>query len=366
MLDKMEKLDRPRPEHTRFKLRLRTAKRGGNIVLDARGLSKKFGDRTLFGGLDVELSRGDKVGIVGPNGAGKTTLLKILAGKLAPDAGKVRLGSDIDLGYFDQELDFVGDSSSVLEEIWRMDRTQSEEAVRTTLGAFGFGAEFVDRPVRALSGGQRSRLGLLKMMLMHRNFLVLDEPTNHLDLDSVGVLEDSLRDYEGTLLMVSHDRQLLSRAVHKLIVLAGGHCRLFDGGYEEYVQSLGGAPLWSEITAFEAERAARQAALVPAKSAGKPAADAAASAAVETAAAPASKNAIAKLRKRFTELEDTIVSLEVDLEEAEHALSQAHTLRPEEIEAAGRRHAETQKLLQERYAEWNELSEQMDAKKGGK
>src|SRR6185503_12731636 len=118
----------------------------------------------------------------------KTTLLKILAGKLAPDAGKVRLGSDIDLGYFDQELDFVGDSSSVLEEIWRMDRTQSEEAVRTTLGAFGFGAEFVDRPVRALSGGQRSRLGLLKMMLMHRNFLVLDEPTNHLDLDSVGVL----------------------------------------------------------------------------------------------------------------------------------------------------------------------------------
>jgi len=195
---------------------------------------------------------------------------------------------------------------------------------------------------------------------------VLDEPTNHLDLDSVGVLEDSLRDYEGTLLMVSHDRQLLSRAVHKLIVVAGGHCRLFDGGYEEYVQSLGGAPLWSEITAFEAERAARQAAPVPAKSAGKPAADAAASAAVETAAAPASKNAIAKLRKRFTELEDTIVSLEVDLEEAEHALSQAHTLRPEEIEAAGRRHAETQKLLQERYAEWNELSEQMDAKKGGK
>jgi ATP-binding cassette subfamily F protein 3 len=152
MLDKMERIERPRQEHTRFKLRLHTAKRGGNIVLEARGLEKKFGTRTLFAGLDVELARGDKVGIVGPNGAGKTTLLKILAGKLRPDAGSVRLGSEIDLGYFDQELDFVGESPTVLEEIWRMDRTQSEEQVRTVLGAFGFGAEFVDRPVKGALG----------------------------------------------------------------------------------------------------------------------------------------------------------------------------------------------------------------------
>jgi ATP-binding cassette subfamily F protein 3 len=200
---------------------------------------------------------------------------------------------------------------------------------------------------------------------MHRNFLVLDEPTNHLDLDSVAVLEDALRNFEGTLLMVSHDRQLLSRAVHKLIVIAGGHCRLFHGGYEEYVRSLGGAPLWSEIATFEAERAARVAAQFPGGSA-KPAGATATPDASPASAAPASKNTLAKLRKRLEELEDVVVSLEVDLEEAEQALAHAHRLRPEEIEAAGRRHAETKKQLAERYAEWDRLSEELEARKAGK
>src|SRR5262249_24561142 len=132
---------------------------------------------------------------------------------------------------------------------------------RACLGAFGFGADFVDRPVKVLSGGQRNRLGLLKLMLMQRNFLVLDEPTNHLDLDAVALLEDALLHFEGTLLLVSHDRALLSRAVSRLVIIAGGHTRIFHGGYEDYVQSLGGAPLWDEIAAYEAERAAKQAAL---------------------------------------------------------------------------------------------------------
>jgi ATP-binding cassette, subfamily F, member 3 len=366
-LEKLERLDRPREEHTKFRLRLHKAKRGGNVVLEARDLAKRFGEQKLFADLDLDVVRGDKIGIVGPNGAGKSTILKILAGRLQPDAGRVRLGSEIDLGYFDQELEFVGDAESVLEEIWRMDRTQTEEQVRAWLGAFGFGAEFVDRPVRVLSGGQRSRLGLLKIMLMHRNFLVLDEPTNHLDLDSVGVLEDALREFEGTLLVVSHDRQLLSRAVHKLLIIAGGHTRLFHGGYEEYVNALGGAPLWSEIATMEAERAARQGELV------RPAAAKRASgrrAGKEAAVQPeaenprASKNQIARLRKELGALEDEIVSLEVDLEELEQALSQAHTLRPDEIESASRQHAETKKRLQERYAVWDERSEELERMKG--
>jgi ATP-binding cassette subfamily F protein 3 len=368
-LERLERIDRPWEEQTRFRLRLRTAKRGGNIVLEARGLSKSFGEQKLFAGLDLDLTRGEKVGIVGPNGAGKSTLLKILAGRLAPDSGKVRLGSDIDLGYFDQDLEFVGDADSLLEEIWRMDRTQSEERVRACLGAFGFGEEFVERPVRVLSGGQRNRLGLLKLMLMNRNFLVLDEPTNHLDLDSVAVLEDSLREFEGTLLVVSHDRQLLSRAVHKLLIVAGGHTRLFHGGYEEYVQALGGAPLWSEIAAFEAEHRARQAKLVRAtRVAGAAekgsASDESAGAAAE--AAKPSKNLLARLRRDLEALEDEIVSLEVDLEELEHTLAQAHTLRPDEIEAASRKHGEVKKLLQERYAEWGARSEEFERKKGTK
>ena len=365
-LDKLERIDRPRESDAVPTAPALPARRP--LVLEARGLEKSFGARRLFSHLDVELARGDIFGFVGPNGAGKTTLLKILAGKTRPDAGTVRLGADIDLGYFDQELDFVGDSPSLLEEIWRMDRTQSEEQVRSCLGAFGFGAEFVDRPVRVLSGGQRNRLGLLKLVLTNRNFLVLDEPTNHLDLDAVAVLEEALRDFEGTLLMVSHDRLLLSRAVRKLIVIAGGHCRMFHGGYEEYVQSLGGAPLWSEIAAYEAERAARQATLVPAGRApnGKGARDEAETNASTASSGPASKNTLARLRKRLDELENDIASLEVDLEELEQALAQAHTLRPEEIEAAARQHADAKKQLDARYADWDTLSQELEAKKGGK
>ncbi len=367
-LEKMERIEKPREVRTRFKLNLQSAKRGGNIVLRAHGLGHGFGERRLFEGLDLEVVRGEKVGIVGPNGAGKSTLLKILAAKLRPDTGSVKLGSDIEMGYFDQELEFVGDAPSVLEEIWRMDRTRSEEAVRACLGAFGFGAEFVERPVRALSGGQRNRLGLLKLVLMHHNLLVLDEPTNHLDLDSVAVLEDALREFEGTLLLVSHDRQLLSRAVQQLIVVAGGHWRLFHGGYEEYVASLHGAPLWSEIAAMEAERAAARVKLVPAAHSPPAGGDAAAPAGAEAATATArpSKNTLAKLRRALDDLEDRIVSLEVDQEELEQALGHAHTLTPAEIEAAARRHAEVKKQLQERYAEWDAMSEEYEAKKGAR
>ena len=368
-LAKLERLDKPREEHTRFRLRLRCAKRGGNVVLQARGLDMSFGSKQLFRGLDLELSRGEKVGIVGPNGSGKTTLLQILAGRLGPDAGRVRLGSDIEIGYFDQELDSVGDAPNLMEEIWRLDRSLTEEQVRATLGAFGFGAEFVERPVRVLSGGQRSRLALLELMLANRNFLVLDEPTNHLDLDSVSVVEEALRDYEGTLLVVSHDRLLLSRAVRKLVILSGGHARLFHGGYEEYVQSLGGAPLWSEIAALEAEHRARQAKLVapPARDGGAARAAAGRNGESESPApARPSKNTLAKLRKQLDAIENEIVSLEVDLEELEQALSHAHRLTPEEIEAAARRHGETKSLLAQRYAQWDELSEELEAKKGGK
>jgi ATP-binding cassette subfamily F protein 3 len=356
-LDRLERVDRPREEHTRFKLRLRTAKRGGNIVLDAKGLTKRFGERTLFENLDLQLARGDKVGIVGPNGAGKTTLLKILAGKLRPDSGAHRLGAEIDLGYFDQELDVAGDSPTLLDEIWRMDRNQSEETVRACLGAFGFGSDYVDRPVKVLSGGQRNRLGLLKLMLMQRNFLVLDEPTNHLDLDAVALLEDALLHFEGTLLLVSHDRQLLSRAVSKLVIIAGGHARIFHGGYEDYVQSLGGAPLWDEIAAYEAERAAKQAAITAARK--PPPGSAAAPAPGPDAAAPLSKNALGKLRKQLDALEDEIVCLEVDVEELESQLGRAHTLDGAAIEVAARRHADAKKELDERYSAWTKLSEEV-------
>ncbi len=364
LLDRMERIAKPHEEHTKFKLKLRTAKRGGNVVLQARGLGMAYGDRQLFADLDLDLARGDKIGIVGPNGAGKTTLLKILSGKLRADAGTVRLGSDIDLGYFDQELEFVGDSPTLMDEIWRVDRSLNEEQVRANLGAFGFGADFVDRPTRVLSGGQRNRLGLLELMLRQHNFLVLDEPTNHLDLEAVGTVEEALREFEGTLLVVSHDRQLLSRAVNQLIIVAGGVTRLFHGGYEEYVRSLGGAPLWSMITTLEMQRAERKAQMartvLPAAATNG---DSMVAESPSAVAPKASKNTVAKLRKQVDAVESEIASLEVDLEELEATLSVSHTLRPEEIATASRQHAETKARLAEHYATWDRLSEEIETLK---
>jgi ATP-binding cassette subfamily F protein 3 len=366
-LERLERIERPREEQTRFTLRLQTKKRGGNVVLSARGLTKKFGERTLFSGIDIDVARGDKIGIVGPNGAGKTTLLKILARRLTPDAGSVRVGSEIDMGYFDQELDFVGDAPTLMEEIWRLDRGMKEEQVRTVLGAFGFGVDFVDRPVRVLSGGQKSRLGLLKLVLEQHNFLVLDEPTNHLDLDSVGLLEDGLRAFDGTILLVSHDRTLLSRAVRTLIVLTGGRARLFHGGYEEYVSSLGGKPLWSQIEAMEARRTLAQEALpsptpaaraTPAKAAtnGDSPADA-----VE-ADGKIGKNTITRLKKRLEDIETEIASLEVDVEEIEAMLADPASASPVELQEASRKYAETKKALDTRYAAWEETSNELEYK----
>jgi len=359
ILSRMERLERPREEQTRFRLRLRTKERGGNIVLAARDITQRFDERTLFADLDFDLSRGDRVGIVGPNGAGKTTLLKILAGRLEPTSGSVRLGSGIDMGYFDQELDFVGDAPSLMEEIWRVDMSYKEEEIRGFLGAFGFGEDYVDRPVRVLSGGQRSRLGLLKLVLERHNLLVLDEPTNHLDLDSVGFLEEGLRDFEGTLLLVSHDRTLLSRAVNTLLVLNGGMARIFHGGYEEYVDSLGGKALWSEMESLEAQRVLSEDKLSRSTKAPRRKSDNQLPEPTPEEDTPkVSKNSLAKIKKQLGDLEDEIVIAEVDVEEIEEQLAGAAQLGAERIAALSRTHAAKKKELEELYATWESLSQE--------
>jgi ATP-binding cassette subfamily F protein 3 len=363
VLSRMERLERPRQEQTRFRLRLQSKERGGNLVLAARGITQQFEERTLFSDLDFDLSRGDRVGIVGPNGAGKTTLLKILAGRITPTAGTVRLGSGIDMGYFDQELDFVGDAPSLLEEIWRVDVSNKEEDVRGFLGAFGFGEDYVDRPVRVLSGGQRSRLGLLKMVLERHNLLVLDEPTNHLDLDSVGFLEEGLRDYDGTLLLVSHDRTLLSRAVDTLLVLNGGMARVFHGGYEDYVESLGGQALWSEMESLEAQRVMSEDTLsrstkAPRRKRERTSNEQKKSPTVDPEPQKVSKNSIARLRKRLAALEDEIVVVEVDIEEIEEQLAKAGQLGSERIRELSRAHAAKKQELDTLYGSWEEMSQE--------
>jgi len=242
-MDKEEKLERPATEPGLFRFKLEPGRPSGGTVLQAEGLGKSYGERCLLAGLDLHVSRGERVGIVGPNGCGKSTLLKLIAGKVIADAGRVVVGHNVDLGYYDQELSNVSDHNTVITEMAAVDPRATQGELRSFLGAFGFGEDLFDRSVARLSGGERGRLSLMRLIKEGHNTLLLDEPTNHLDIRSRESLEASLAAYTGTLVVVSHDRRFLDKIVDKLVVFPrveeaanDGRVQLFAGNYAEFAQ----------------------------------------------------------------------------------------------------------------------------------
>jgi len=217
-LAKEEKLERPTAEPGLFRFHLQPVRPSGGTVLQAEGLAKGYGGRILLKDFDLHISRGERIGIVGPNGCGKSTLLKMMAGRVVPDAGRVVPGHNVDLGYYDQELTSVSDHNTVITEIGSVDPRATLGELRSFLGAFGFGEDLFDRQVGRLSGGERGRLALLRLIKEGHNTLLLDEPTNHLDIRSRESLEAALAGYEGTLVIVSHDRRFLDKIIDKLLV----------------------------------------------------------------------------------------------------------------------------------------------------
>jgi ATP-binding cassette subfamily F protein 3 len=209
------------------------ADRSGSHVGAARGLSMGFGSRTLFRDLSLDLMRGDRLGIVGGNGAGKTTLLRVLAGDLPPLGGTVEWGAGVRLSTLDQEGRDLPEDARVIDVVWDLRPTVDEVGVRSYLGSFLFSGDEVFRPVRTLSGGERTRLGLARIIWEAPNLVFLDEPTNHLDIASREALEGALRAYEGTLVVVSHDRYFLDAVVSRILWLADGEGRIDSGGYSE-------------------------------------------------------------------------------------------------------------------------------------
>ena len=215
------------------------SQRGGNDVLMAENLSLAFDGKPLFENVNLSISRQERVFLLGPNGCGKTSLLKILLQQYQPQSGNVRFGAGIDVGYYDQlQTSLTGQNEgTVIDAIWNLHPQMTETQVRSALAVFLFKGEDVFKPVAALSGGERARVLLLRLMLSKANFLLLDEPTNHLDIDSCEALEDALFHYDGTLLIVSHDRYLINKLADRIYYLEDGGITEYLGNYDDFLQA---------------------------------------------------------------------------------------------------------------------------------
>ncbi len=236
MLDKVKRLDKPAGPEDKMVLKLSAHEESGKDVLVIEGLSKSFGSHTLFSDVNIHIRRGERVAIIGDNGTGKTTLLKIITGLTDADAGTLTLGSKVEIGYYDQEQQLLTDENTLFEEISNAYPDLTNTTIRNTLASFLFTGDDVFKPVSALSGGERGRLSLCKLILSDYNFLILDEPTNHLDMPSKEVLENALSSYEGTLLYVSHDRYFVNQTCTRILELSGGQFTEYLGNYDYYLE----------------------------------------------------------------------------------------------------------------------------------
>lgn len=232
-LEKMKKIAPP-AHRVQYQLSFPAGQRGGNDVLHIEDLNKSFEDRKIISSFNYLIRKGDKVGLIGANGSGKTTLLKMITGSLAQDSGNITLGSHIDVGYFSQNLENQNLENTIIEEVWQADPKKTMQEMRSYLAQFLFYDEDVFAIIKNLSGGERSRVELAKLILSGINFLILDEPTNHLDIFAKMALEESLSAFSGTILVVSHDRYFLDKITNRIIYLEDGTHSLYEGNYSEF------------------------------------------------------------------------------------------------------------------------------------
>ena len=235
-LEKMEVMDRPVQSFDTMKLHFRTLFTSGNDVASGEDLSMSFGERQLFKNVNFDIKKDERVCLIGPNGIGKTTLLKMLLEQADPDTGVIRLGQNVSIGYYDQEQQMLDPDKTVLEELHSAYRLYTQKELRNILGSFLFRGDDVFKEVKSLSGGEKARLSLLKIMMTGANFLVMDEPTNHLDIPSKEVFEDALLEFPGTLLMVSHDRYFLGKIPTRILELTEEGLTEYLGQYDYYLE----------------------------------------------------------------------------------------------------------------------------------
>lgn len=250
-LDKIERLDSPVKEDKIKKLEFKTRVRSGNDVLHIENLSKKYEDKILFENLNLDIKSSEHIALIGDNGRGKTTLFKIIMNNLPSSEGSCILGKNVLIGYYDQEQSDLDDEKTIIDEVWDDFPKLTTTEIRTALAAFLFTGDDVFKNISSLSGGEKCRINLLKLMLSNSNFLLLDEPTNHLDIMSREALEDALLSYDGTVLVISHDRYFLNKVVDKIYELNIDGVKTYLGNYSYYIEKKANPLRFQELEEYE-------------------------------------------------------------------------------------------------------------------
>lgn len=341
-LEKLDRLDAPDKEKGASRISFETTVKSGYDVLHIENLSKSFDDNKLFSNISFDLKRGEKVALIGENGRGKTTLLNIIMGKVKSDSGKAILGANVNIGYYDQEQSDLDYNKTILDEVWDAFPDLTTTKIRTALGSFLFTGDDVFKKIETLSGGEKCRINILKLMLSKANFLLLDEPTNHLDIPSREALEDAILNYDGSMLIVSHDRYFLNKVINKIVELKEDGMNEYLGNYNYYMQKK------ENPTRFEA---------------------------YEEVSTGKTKTQIKDEKKKVKLAQKEIRVKKTKLREVENEISKSEELleklnndlcleeiysNPKEAERVNHEISETQQRIESLYEEWETLSDELN------
>jgi len=340
VLEKMDRLDAPDKEKDASKISFETAVKSGFDVLHLEKLSKSFGDKHLFSNVSLDLKRGEKIALIGENGRGKTTLFKIIMDKLKPDSGVKSLGTNVNVGYYDQEQSNLSENKTILDEVWDDFPELTTSKLRGVLGSFLFTGDDVFKTIDKLSGGEKCRINLLKLMLSKSNLLLLDEPTNHLDIMSREALEDAILSYDGTLIVISHDRYFLNKVINRIIELKEDGLSEYLGNYSYYVEKKQNPQRFETLEEMAGGKTKTQIKEDKKKK------------------REALKEEKAK-KLRFKKVEEEINKAETKLLELQESqcLEEVYS-NPAESERVNKEIKDVEKLIEELYEEWETLSEE--------
>lgn len=348
LLDKIERIEKPTEDNTDIRIVLEPNVVSGNDVLKVEGLTKAFPPLQLFSGIHFEVKRGERVALIGNNGTGKTTILKIINELISPDAGTVTLGSNVHIGYYDQEHQQLHMEKTIFDEIADDYPNLNNTKVRNVLAAFLFTDDDVYKRIEDLSGGERGRVALAKLMLSDANFLILDEPTNHLDITSKEILEEALKSYTGTVFFVSHDRYFINQTATRILELTGETVVNYIGNYDYYLEKHDQmVALYVKKPEDEAqtEASVKETAQKVDWQTQK----------AEQARIRKIENALKKAEEKISELEEKIASIDAECAKPEVAVNSA------KLGELTKQQSEYQEELEKQYEVWEELSMELDA-----